>query len=261
MNFLIDPLSDQTTPAFVSLMAIAGMFVACAVLELLWPARRGAQIANNRMTANFGLGIGNMLLGSLLPLSSLTAAAFAEAQGWGVFNRWPIDWWAELPLLCLGVSALTYGMHWTFHHVDWMWSLHAVHHHDQNVDLSTTFRTHPAAYLIMLAANCLFMLAMGPTMWILIAVEVLILVGGLAEHSNVRVPDRWCNKLEWLFVTPRMHLVHHARDRRLHDSNYGTLFSIWDHLFGTYRRQPKANFTLGVPRNEGRMDDGTLPSV
>ena len=40
--------------------------------------------------------------------------------------------------------------------------------------------------------------------------------------------------LEYVFVTPRFHFVHHSVDRRFSDNNFGFLLSIWDRLFGTY---------------------------
>jgi sterol desaturase/sphingolipid hydroxylase (fatty acid hydroxylase superfamily) len=261
MGAMTVPFRDPTTSDFVVLAAICAVFAACAFAELLWPARRGAPIESHRMTKNFGLGIGNMLLGAILPLSSLVVAGFAEARGWGLFNQWPVVWWIELALLCLGSSALFYAIHRIFHHVDWLWPLHAVHHHDQNVDLSTTFRTHPVAYLITLGANFLFVLAVGPTLLLLLVVEAVMLSVSIVEHSNARLPDRWSNRLERLFITPRMHLVHHARERDLHDSNYGTLFSLWDHMFGTYRRPPDEVFSLGAVQAEPRTGGDTLSSV
>ena len=35
-----------------------------------------------------------------------------------------------------------------------------------------------------------------------------------------------------------MHRVHHSKDMRETNSNYGFNLSIWDRLFGTYRAQP-----------------------
>jgi sterol desaturase/sphingolipid hydroxylase (fatty acid hydroxylase superfamily) len=35
-----------------------------------------------------------------------------------------------------------------------------------------------------------------------------------------------------------MHRVHHSKDMRETNSNYGFNLSVWDRLFGTYRAQP-----------------------
>jgi hypothetical protein len=41
--------------------------------------------------------------------------------------------------------------------------------------------------------------------------------------------------LEWVFVTPSNHRVHHAKNPCYIDRNYGGVFIIWDRLFGTYQ--------------------------
>ncbi len=38
-----------------------------------------------------------------------------------------------------------------------------------------------------------------------------------------------------VLVTPFMHKVHHSRWQPETDSNYSSLFSFWDRLFGTFR--------------------------
>jgi sterol desaturase/sphingolipid hydroxylase (fatty acid hydroxylase superfamily) len=57
---------------------------------------------------------------------------------------------------------------------------------------------------------------------------------GLLEHANIRVP-RWLDHVLSLVTTwPNMHKVHHSRDVRETDTNYGNIFSWFDRLFGTY---------------------------
>jgi sterol desaturase/sphingolipid hydroxylase (fatty acid hydroxylase superfamily) len=38
-----------------------------------------------------------------------------------------------------------------------------------------------------------------------------------------------------LFISPRLHRVHHSADRAESDSNYASMFPLWDVVFGTYR--------------------------
>lgn len=246
MIFSVNSLGELVPGTAANLAAIVVIFLGCAALEVVKPARRRKADDNSRITQNFGLGIGNMLLATILPLSSVAAAALADARDWGLFNHVNAPWWLELATLCLLLSLLSYGVHRTFHHIDWLWPLHAVHHRDQAVDLSTTFRSHPVAFLILLTANFLFTLAAGTNPLLAAIADTLLMAGGLIEHSNVRLPDRWNNQIEKIFITPRMHLVHHAREREKHDSNFGTLFSIWDHLFGTYSMPSEQEFAIGV---------------
>jgi hypothetical protein len=43
--------------------------------------------------------------------------------------------------------------------------------------------------------------------------------------------------LEYIFVTPSHHRVHHASNALYLDKNMGTVFIIWDKLFGTFQRE------------------------
>jgi len=43
-------------------------------------------------------------------------------------------------------------------------------------------------------------------------------------HMNVTGQSR---KLEWLFVTPRYHRVHHLRGIVKAGANFGVLFTVW----------------------------------
>jgi sterol desaturase/sphingolipid hydroxylase (fatty acid hydroxylase superfamily) len=50
-------------------------------------------------------------------------------------------------------------------------------------------------------------------------------------HMNFTWRSNW---LEYVFVTPRSHQVHHSGSPEHFNANYGVVFSIWDRLFGTW---------------------------
>jgi sterol desaturase/sphingolipid hydroxylase (fatty acid hydroxylase superfamily) len=53
-------------------------------------------------------------------------------------------------------------------------------------------------------------------------------------HSNIKTH---LGILRYVMVTPQSHRIHHSRLRAHRDKNFGAIFSLWDHLFGTqYRR-------------------------
>jgi|JI10StandDraft_1071094.scaffolds.fasta_scaffold1728735_2 sterol desaturase/sphingolipid hydroxylase (fatty acid hydroxylase superfamily) len=41
--------------------------------------------------------------------------------------------------------------------------------------------------------------------------------------------------VEYVFVTPSHHRVHHARNPSMIDRNYAGMFILWDRLFGTFQ--------------------------
>jgi sterol desaturase/sphingolipid hydroxylase (fatty acid hydroxylase superfamily) len=81
----------------------------------------------------------------------------------------------------------------------------------------------------------------------------------LFHHSNVRVPRRLDNALRWLIVTPWMHWVHHSRWQPETDSNYASVLSIWDRLFGTFRlRADPRQIELGLDEDRNERQWRTL---
>ena len=57
----------------------------------------------------------------------------------------------------------------------------------------------------------------------------------LERLKLTRVPERLDQLLRLVLVTPAMHKVHHSRLPAETDSNYTSLLSVWDRLFGSFR--------------------------
>jgi sterol desaturase/sphingolipid hydroxylase (fatty acid hydroxylase superfamily) len=90
----------------------------------------------------------------------------------------------------------------------------------------------------------------APTVYAAIAIAVQ-----LWQHANVRLSARVDHALGWVLVTPRQHRAHHATDPALFNSNFGTVLSVWDRLFGTLVETPDGTIVYGVepfrqPRHE-----------
>jgi len=54
---------------------------------------------------------------------------------------------------------------------------------------------------------------------------------GVARVGTLR--DRLWAGLQVLFVPPSMHRIHHSVVIRERNTNYGTIFSVWDRMLGT----------------------------
>jgi hypothetical protein len=72
--------------------------------------------------------------------------------------------------------------------------------------------------------------------------QTFLRMGVASIGGHLRLPQTLDRSVRWLFVTPNMHSLHHSSDRLETDSNYGTTFTIWDRLFGTYRQAPLAGY-------------------
>jgi hypothetical protein len=68
-------------------------------------------------------------------------------------------------------------------------------------------------------------------------------------HINVSWDFGWFGR--WVMVSPMFHRVHHLKDPKYHDANFGQFLAIWDRIFGTYMDPRKIeNWELGVADRE-----------
>jgi sterol desaturase/sphingolipid hydroxylase (fatty acid hydroxylase superfamily) len=76
-------------------------------------------------------------------------------------------------------------------------------------------------------------LALGVPLMSVVVFETLLAFNTMFHHSDLRLPKRLERALSWVIVTPSIHWVHHHAIRRDTDSNYASLLSVWDRLFGS----------------------------
>jgi sterol desaturase/sphingolipid hydroxylase (fatty acid hydroxylase superfamily) len=63
------------------------------------------------------------------------------------------------------------------------------------------------------------------------------------QHSRIK----WrLGPLPRILVTPRFHSFHHSADPRHYNKNFGSLLSIWDHIFGTAVDAPEQPTEYGL---------------
>jgi sterol desaturase/sphingolipid hydroxylase (fatty acid hydroxylase superfamily) len=74
--------------------------------------------------------------------------------------------------------------------------------------------------------------------WVLAIYALLAIVAALFQHVNARAPDALDHLLRCALVTPALHRIHHSVNTEEYNANFGTVFSIWDRLFGSYRHLP-----------------------
>lgn len=78
-------------------------------------------------------------------------------------------------------------------------------------------------------------------------------------HSNLDLGYGWVGR--WLFVSPRMHRVHHCNSPAYYNRNFSFDFVLWDRLFGTYTLcEEAAQLPIGLVDNPFNTD-GSLKGV
>jgi sterol desaturase/sphingolipid hydroxylase (fatty acid hydroxylase superfamily) len=227
--------SDGSTIWFA---AFVGLFVVFGLIETLVPGVPHAPDRGRRWPTNFVLAAINISLVPIIPVSAVLAASWAEAHQIGILNMLGVPEW--IAALCtLVVSSLAgYLVHVVMHKVPLLWRLHRVHHLDTHLDISTTLRHHPGELVVSVLVMVLVALAFGLSPWVVVLYEVTEGVVALISHANVRLPPRVDAMIRSVLVTPNIHSLHHSSFQPETDSNYGTVLTVWDRLFGTFTRAP-----------------------
>ena len=212
----------------VSLGLLAGF-------EIAFPRRfLGARLA--RWRTNFLLGGANMLLLRVVLPGGLVALAYS-AYGGGVFGWLDMPLWAEIFISLIILDFIIYAQHMALHHIPFLWPLHATHHAEQTLDVSSGLRFHPGEALVSLGVKAVAVLALGIHPVTVIIFEILLSSASLFTHTNLDL-GRWDARLQALFVSPDMHRLHHSRAEDESRRNFGFCLSVWDKIFKTYRATP-----------------------
>ena len=216
--------------------------VILGALEIVIPAFQQPPERLHRWPTNFSLGVVNTMVLPLAPVSAVWGANWAYGQSIGLLNHIAHPWWIAVVVTFAVRSLAGYLDHVLMHKVPLLWRVHRVHHLDTHLDISTSLRSHPAELVTNLLIIVPTSIGFGLTPWVLVFYELTDSMVSVFSHANLRMPeglDRW---LRWVLVTPNMHSLHHSSYQPETDSNYGTVFTLWDRLFGTYRHAPMAGY-------------------
>lgn len=218
-----------------ALYYLAALLITVAMLEWLTPWRRMAKIDFARWARNGSMWFYGLIMLSLVPfIAGYGGAVAAQEKGLGLFNQITAPYWAELAATLIIVDILSYVQHRILHKWYFFWRTHRVHHSDKHIDVSTSLRFHPFETLFRATLEAGFVLAFGlPPEGILLTFFVLALFNTIT-HANVALPARLDRALSAIFVTPNVHRLHHSMSLERQNTNFGTVFTFWDRLFGTF---------------------------
>src|SRR3989440_6196091 len=251
------PLMD-----YVGRPLLACLFVALLWLQWRFPLRRHYFSVIKRLVRNFVLSIPGFAIVRLamLPIP-LMLAVWAQRQHIGVLNWLPFPGWAACIATFLLMDYAYWWWHWANHMVPVFWRFHNVHHTDLDLDVSTAARFHFGEMIFSVGFLSVAVAVFGIAPIMLLVFFITLEAATLFHHSNWRLPIKLERILNLIIVTPRMHGIHHSIVQRETNSNWGTIFSLWDKLHRTLRRDvPQDAVTIGVAayREEHELTLGKL---
>lgn len=233
--------------------------------ELCRPRRRREFPALRRRLGNIGIWLLNIVLATFIYAPPDTFRPQLEATFGLALPSWPIaNQGASFVAAFLLLDFLNYAAHRCQHAVPFLWRFHALHHSDPDVDVTTSVRHHPIEYVMAAGFYWLAVLALGVPVAVVMTHSLAVFAAASVTHGNIRLPEWLERLLQPVVITLDLHLIHHSIVYEEANANFGAVLSIWDRLFGTYARLPRAQrdrIVFGVrelPRREGLKPSAML---
>lgn len=210
-------------------------FVAIAMSETFLPFRSLPSSTPRRWASNAILqAFSTAAVFCAYQLTGLELAFMLQANAHGVLNHVSIPYSLRFAFGFVVLDLGAYTSHRLFHAFTLLWRVHQVHHSETDLDLTTGLRFHPLEALVTQGFLLLLIAVLGVPPAAVAFAALAFIVQDFFTHANLRVPASADRFLRLLIVTPGMHRVHHSRELLDQSANFGTVFSLWDRLFGTY---------------------------
>jgi alkylglycerol monooxygenase len=120
--------------------------------------------------------------------------------------------------------------HYASHRVNVLWATHIVHHQSEHFNFTVSLRQGTVATWVTYGFYLPLAVIGFPPQMFLVA-HGAYQIFQFFVHTEM-VGD--LGPVERVVATPRLHAVHHGRDARCLDKNYGGFLIVWDKLFGTF---------------------------
>ncbi len=136
-------------------------------------------------------------------------------------------------ILLLFTDMMHYWLHRLGHQCRLFWAVHVNHHTSTHFNFSVGFRSG----VLEPFYSFIFFIPIALTGFRPIDIFFMYSVcqvWAILTHTEKVKKLGW---LEYIFVTPSHHRVHHGSNTQYLDRNMGTVFIIWDKLFGTFQKE------------------------
>jgi sterol desaturase/sphingolipid hydroxylase (fatty acid hydroxylase superfamily) len=234
--------------AQLQVVRVAG-FLAALVLALLLQRLAPHSHVTRSWRVNAGLWLLDaIIVGAVCGACAFTVAAWAAREGIGLLNQVELGTLGSAAMTVAALDLVSYAWHRMNHRIPLLWRLHQVHHSDPGFAVSTGLRFHPGELLLSLPIRLAAVLLLGAPVRAVLAFEIAFTCANLIEHGDIALPDRLERSLSGICITPALHRRHHTKVGPERDTNFGTIFSAWDRLFGTYTASGSATrVETGLP--------------
>ena len=184
-----------------------------------------------------------------------------ESLQFGLNYLYELPEWLEYAIAFIVLDYTIYLWHVLLHKLPVLWRFHLVHHTDLDLDVTTAIRFHFGELFASLLFRGAAVLLVGASPLMVLIYEVAFEAATQFHHSNWKLPFKLEKVINKIFVTPRMHGIHHSTRKGEMDKNYSTIFSVWDRLHSTLKlnlRQRDITIGVGAYQHAGELTPGFL---
>ena len=245
------------------LPVFASMILFLILLEQKFSLRRKTQLLLPRLIINLSLNVLSYLivLFIIFPAQSKTLE-LTTANNFGLVNLINLPSFPSALFAFLLMDLAFYYWHRLNHIIPFLWRFHNVHHFDPDLDVSTAFRFHfgEIGLSTLFRINQISIIGVSPIVFLIY--ELCFTANTIFQHSNIKLPIKFERVLNKIFVTPRMHGIHHSNYKEETNSNYSTVFSFWDRFHKTIKLNiPQSEIIIGVPGYSNQDDNSIISAL
>jgi len=230
-------------------LARAAVLIAAFAVGLALERWRPHERLRPEWATNAGLwAVDTAIMTALCGACGWTIARWGYGHGYGLLAWAGAERWLAAGLGLIALDAVSYAWHRANHRIPLLWRFHQVHHGDASFHVTTALRFHPGELVLALPVRIAAILAFGVPPEGVLAFELVFGAANLLEHGNFDLPRRAETIARRALMTPTLHRGHHAVAWVELDTNFGTIFSVWDRWGGTYRAiDPTRSQRTGLP--------------
>jgi len=142
----------------------------------------------------------------------------------------------QVVAIILCADFILYWEHRTYHEINFLWPIHAVHHSIEHIDWLAGSRGH---FIQVFSERAMVMIPLYLLGADQAALNIYVTIAALQAvliHSNLDIPF---GPLKYLIVTPQFHHWHHSSEKPAINTNYSAHTVIFDRVFNTYHLPDK----------------------
>lgn len=200
----------------------------------------------NHSAVNWLQGMGFVLMNIISSYVMSTFLLNISVHFKGALGFIEMPYWVKFALSFLLLDVLIYSWHRINHIFPSLWKAHELHHQEKELSIFSTFHFSPKEILYSTIWKSIVYPLLGilpEAFFIYNAVFFLII---LFHHSNFKLSYLWDRILSSVIVTPGLHHLHHSVILKESNSNYGSVFSFWDKMFGSATMYEEQKIEYGV---------------